>query len=487
MGGLSVFTALRALVSRWFGLPSQNAGRGVTAPTQSVPDFLRAHPQSPVRPESFEKIEASSAEQDHGTFEGLTRTGHPVPYDENLLERSRTQWQFGDWHSLAKLDREKLKHHPDRAKLALLAAAGHLQTGNPNAARPFVRLAQDWGCSKKLVSQLLVAGLHNSLGRAALANGQDERARRHFEDAIRVALPKADNKLFSEARAVREAAKLGLLPQAAKLMSDQLVAIGQQGSLDRSRLRIFATELDLLHHELSLAQQRQQILSPNAATNTSLEEISAAEWRARLAQKSVSQLGQDLWVLEKSGYKRGGFFVEFGATDGVLLSNTWLLEKEFGWSGICAEPNPKFYEQLKANRHCAVSRACIAGETASQVDFILADAYGCIAKYAQNDMHGDKRAAYQAAGQIARLATISLDEFLAEHAAPDVIDYLSIDTEGSEFEILSAFPFEKWHIKLITVEHNFTPQRIAIRQLLQGKGYRCTEQQFDDWYEQVGR
>lgn len=49
-----------------------------------------------------------------------------VPYDENLLERSRTQWQFGDWHSLAQLQRETLQHHPDRARLALLAAAGHL-------------------------------------------------------------------------------------------------------------------------------------------------------------------------------------------------------------------------------------------------------------------------------------------------------------------------------------------------------------------------
>jgi hypothetical protein len=57
-----------------------------------------------------------------------TSTLH-VPYDENLLERSRTQWQFGDWDSLAKIDREMLQHHPDRAKLALLATAGQLQTG----------------------------------------------------------------------------------------------------------------------------------------------------------------------------------------------------------------------------------------------------------------------------------------------------------------------------------------------------------------------
>lgn len=55
-----------------------------------------------------------------------------VPFDETLLERARIQWQFGDWENLAKIDRDPLQHHPDRAKLALLAAAGRLQTGNNN-------------------------------------------------------------------------------------------------------------------------------------------------------------------------------------------------------------------------------------------------------------------------------------------------------------------------------------------------------------------
>ena len=63
------------------------------------------------------------------------------------------------------------------------------------------------------------------------------------------------------------------------------------------------------------------------------------------------------------------------------------------------------------------------------------------------------------------------------------IDYLSIDTEGSEYEILSAFPFEKWNIRLITVEHNFTDKRRLIQSLMTSKGYGCKEIQWDDWYE----
>jgi tetratricopeptide (TPR) repeat protein len=136
-----------------------------------------------------------------------------VPYDENLLERARTQWQFGDWESLAQLDRVTLQHHPDRAKLALLAAAGRLQTGNNAEARQFIRLAKDWGVSKKLVSQILIAGVHNSLGRAAAICNQQHRALQHFENAIAIGTPGGDTKLLTQARSGYQLLQLGIQHQ----------------------------------------------------------------------------------------------------------------------------------------------------------------------------------------------------------------------------------------------------------------------------------
>jgi len=135
---------------------------------------------------------------------------HPVPYDEDLLERSRTQWQFGDWESLAQLSRDTLQHHPDRAKLALLAAAGHLQTNNTSQARQFINLAKDWGISKKLLTQILVAGVHNSLARAATISGQQPRALQHFQAAIQTGAPGSDRRLLTEARINEQCAQLGL-------------------------------------------------------------------------------------------------------------------------------------------------------------------------------------------------------------------------------------------------------------------------------------
>lgn len=451
---------LRALFARWFG-PASTAEPAITQPlpvSAEIPTALLLH--------------------------STESAGQAVPYNENLLEQARTQWQLGDWQSLARLDRETLQHHPDRAKLALLAAAGRLEMGQAAEAKPFLRLAQDWGVSKKLISQILVASLHGTLGRAHVIRGIEDKACEHFEAALRIAQADVDRPLLAESRVVRESTALGLLPQAAKLMSTQLKVAqsqGEHGKLE-ARLKILETEVGLLHHELSLAQQRQQLYGAQTEQQARLV-VGSQAWKEQLKKKSVSQLGQDLWVLEKTGYKCGGFFVEFGATDGVLLSNTWLLEKEFGWKGICAEPNPKFFEQLKKNRDCIVSSQYIGRATGEEIEFILADAYGGSKEFAGDDMHIEKRNAYAAAGQTTMLTSVSLDEFLETHNAPRTIDYVSIDTEGSEYSILLDFPFEKWNIKLLTIEHNYTERRSAINEILTRNGYTRTEREWDDWFE----
>ena len=133
-----------------------------------------------------------------------------VPYDEDLLERSRTQWQFGDWQSLAQLKRANLQHHPDRAKLALLAAAGHLQCGSADQAQGYVRLARDWGCDKKLISRILIAGVHNSLGRMSALAGEQARAMEHFEHSIELGARGNDTRLLRQARILHQYDQLGL-------------------------------------------------------------------------------------------------------------------------------------------------------------------------------------------------------------------------------------------------------------------------------------
>jgi hypothetical protein len=83
------------------------------------------------------------------------------------------------------------------------------------------------------------------------------------------------------------------------------------------------------------------------------------------------------------------------------------------------------------------------------------------------------------------ISTISLNDLLDKYNAPKEIDYLSIDTEGSEFEILNAFDFSEHKFKIITCEHNFTQMRESIYSLLTKNGYgrKYTDLPvFDDWY-----
>jgi len=199
--------------------------------------------------------------------------------------------------------------------------------------------------------------------------------------------------------------------------------------------------------------------------------------------KSKSQLNQDMFVLVELGFKRDGYFVEFGATNGLDLSNTHLLEKEFGWTGILAEPARVWQEALIANRTCKINFDCVWSKSHEEIEFneVSAAELSTIDTFSGSDMHKQARES----GNKYKVYTVSLLDLLKKYKAPKEIDYLSIDTEGSEFEILSAFDFDAYKIRVITCEHNFTPMREQIYELLTSKGYTRKYPEFsrfDDWY-----
>ena len=198
---------------------------------------------------------------------------------------------------------------------------------------------------------------------------------------------------------------------------------------------------------------------------------------------SKAQLGQDMFVLSELGFKREGFFVEFGATNGIDLSNSYLLEKKFGWKGVLAEPGKKWHSDLDANREAHIEHNCVWKNTGEKLIFNEVDngELSTIDLFSGSDGHKNARMT----GSKYEVSTISLNDLLDKYNAPKEIDYLSIDTEGSEFEILSTFDFSKHKFKIITCEHNFTPKRKNIYSLLTKNGYerKYTDlSAFDDWY-----
>jgi FkbM family methyltransferase len=200
--------------------------------------------------------------------------------------------------------------------------------------------------------------------------------------------------------------------------------------------------------------------------------------------RSHAQLFQDLLVVFLLQGKRNGFFVEIGAADGVYMSNTLILERDFQWAGVLAEPASGWHAALKVNRNTFIDYRFVWSKSGEQLEFKETEARegSTLSTLVDRDFNRDDRAK----GTTYTVHTITLNDLLVTYKSPTDIDYLSIDTEGSEFDILNAFDFSRYNVKIITVEHNFRePDRQQINRLLTGTGFiRVFEpfSQFDDWY-----
>lgn len=85
-------------------------------------------------------------------------------------------------------------------------------------------------------------------------------------------------------------------------------------------------------------------------------------------RKYYSQAGQDKWVVENVfDHKTGGYFLDIGAYDGVRYSNTFWLEKNLGWSGLCVEADADTFQKLQSNRQCLCKNACVGLEGAEVI------------------------------------------------------------------------------------------------------------------------
>lgn len=212
-------------------------------------------------------------------------------------------------------------------------------------------------------------------------------------------------------------------------------------------------------------------------------ELGFLSFATKMAPYSNSQLLQDLWVLYELKEKRNGYFVEFGACDGVSLSNTLLLEKTFNWQGALAEPARAWHAALYGNRNCYINKKCVYKTDGVEVLFNEVD-IGELSGM-KDLVAADFHARFRQEGQQYPVETISLSGLLSEARAPKHIDYMSIDVEGGEYDVLQSFDFSHHDIALISVEHNFSDSREKIYSLLTGLGYRRRFRQlslFDDWY-----
>ena len=195
---------------------------------------------------------------------------------------------------------------------------------------------------------------------------------------------------------------------------------------------------------------------------------------------SNSQIQQDLmvvYILENSGLTdTPSLFIEFGACDGIQLSNSLLLEIRLSANGILIEPSSKWFQELQINRKAICLQKIVTNESGKSLQlFINEDPFF---NSTIDAIGGETKAPQET------VETISLED-VYKILKVDHVDYLSIDTEGNELEIIAALNLEKYSAKIITVEHNYSENRERIFNLLSSMSYLriLTEvSTFEDWY-----
>lgn len=178
--------------------------------------------------------------------------------------------------------------------------------------------------------------------------------------------------------------------------------------------------------------------------------------------KYYSQCGQDQFINETffKNYKHG-VFLDVGAHNGISLSNTYFFEKELGWTGICLEPIPEIFNQLKRNRTCQCICGCASSEHDVLKNFVRFKSKryemysGLIEKFDPQRRALIKQLMTNKKGHdLLQVRCYNLNQILRQ-ARLTHINLLSLDTEGGELEILKSLDFSKIHIDVITVENNY--------------------------------
>lgn len=193
---------------------------------------------------------------------------------------------------------------------------------------------------------------------------------------------------------------------------------------------------------------------------------------------------QDDWVFDRTTQKRNGFYIEVGAHDGIHHSNTKFLEDQLGWTGILIEPQQHLFEMLKKNRPNNRLYDCVIGPRTGERDvFLVGNSYGGLQGYMPPDWLSEHR---RRGTRMELRETAFLGDLINDYQTPDTIDYLSIDTEGSEYAILESiygYHLTNWRVNIITVEFRYDTVLLAKLEELLDPMYRLEKvQAFDAFF-----
>lgn len=195
--------------------------------------------------------------------------------------------------------------------------------------------------------------------------------------------------------------------------------------------------------------------------------------------KYLGQALQDKWVCEFFNFKREGFFLDVGAMDGFTSSNSYVLEKELEWKGICVECQDIHLGKLKKNRSCEIIEKAV---------------WKANGMFSFNPHTSSISSTFYPGPPV---ETVTFEWIFSHYNIPNIIDYISLDIEGVEYDALTKFPFNTHQSILWTIEHNLYLKndptlKNQIKQIMLANDYIIAQENvscadsnngpFEDWY-----
>ena len=332
--------------------------------------------------------------------EGEVTTYQPLPHNKDLYEYARSKWRDAEWESLIRLDIKKIETHPENAKLMLVVASAWLQQGDISSAHSYLHRALELGCDKKLAAQILAAGVHNTLGRAAAIAGDQARIGQHFRQAV----------------------------------------TGCGSQIERACLARRATEL----HRLGMEKMAKGIVP--AATHSLNIQKTAFTYPAH-GITSYAQNFEDVMLWRALWNVENGVYVDVGAWDPVVDSVSKAFY-ENGWRGVHVEPLPEYAERIRQDRPDeSVYQVLLGAETGEKTFFYIPETGLSTASKEIAERH-------QKVGLsiIERKYPVMTLAQVFDEIGDREIHWLKIDVEGMEKEVLEGWGKHSSRPRIVLLE-----------------------------------
>jgi len=194
-----------------------------------------------------------------------------------------------------------------------------------------------------------------------------------------------------------------------------------------------------------------------------------------MSAQFYSQDGQDKFLVELFKHKRDGYFLDIGAYDGIIFSNSLYFERNLSWKGICIEPNPEIFERLKSNRS-SINLNCCVSDVKTEYEFLSVSGWGSMLSgiinfFDQKHLERIDNTIQEKGGHktVVNIQALPLRDIFDAYAVK-YIDYCNIDVEGGEMKVLQSIDFSKVQIQFFTIENNYDTR--TVRKFLKPYGYK---------------